>query len=234
MTALWGVGEQTARELQKLGLKTVGDIAQISRRTLERALGDALGAHLHALAHGIDDRTVVPNEAARSVGSEETFRRDLDSTEEIVREILRLSDRTAERLRAKGLCGRTVTLKVRFSNFKTITRSKTLGAEVDTTPAIYEVARGLFDKLDPARPRIRLLERRSPGSSPGLHGASSTSLLPMPVAASGRNGTTPPRPSTRSGTASGPTPLVLQLSCQTISIPSPHRRAVALKSIQCL
>ncbi len=155
--ALWGVGPQTQITLERLGLKTVGDLASISQRTLARAVGESLGAHLHALANGRDDRAVVPDEAARSVGSEETFSYDLDSPEEIAREILRLSDRTAERLRAKGLCGRTVTLKVRFSNFKTITRSKTLSVEIDTTPAIYEVARGLFDNLSRDRLRIRLL-----------------------------------------------------------------------------
>ena len=157
VTALWGVGPQTATILERLGLKTVGDLAQISERTLSRAVGESLGAHLHALASGHDDRSVVVDEPARSVGSEETFSYDLDSNEEIEREILRLSDRTAERLRAKNLCGRTITLKVRFSNFNTITRSKTLGAEVDTTPAIYEVARQLFEKLGKDRMRIRLL-----------------------------------------------------------------------------
>ncbi|MEA2434517.1 MAG: polymerase [Actinomycetota bacterium] len=157
VTALWGVGEQTGKELQRLGLKTVADIAGISRRTLERALGEALGSHLHHLAHGRDDRVVVAEEGTKSVGSEETFAHDLDSTTEIMREILRLSDRTAERLRSKGLCGRTVTLKVRFANFSTITRSRTVEAEVDTTPAVYEVAGSLFRKLDPNRPRIRLL-----------------------------------------------------------------------------
>ena len=157
VTALWGVGPQTATVLERLGLKTVGDLAQISQRTLSRAVGESLGAHLHSLASGYDDRAVVVDEPARSVGSEETFSYDLDSNEEIEREILRLADRTADRLRAKNLCGRTVTLKVRFSNFTTITRSKTLGAEVDTTPAIYEVAKQLFGKLGRDRMRIRLL-----------------------------------------------------------------------------
>ncbi|HJR44009.1 MAG TPA: DNA polymerase IV [Actinomycetota bacterium] len=155
--ALWGVGPQTSILLERLGLKTVGDLARISPRTLARAVGESLGAHLSALANGIDDREVVPDEPARSVGSEETFLQDLDAPEEISREILRLSDRTAERLRSKNLCGRTVTLKVRFSNFSTITRSKTLSVEVDTTPAIYEVARSLFEKIGQDRLRIRLL-----------------------------------------------------------------------------
>jgi DNA polymerase IV len=157
LRALWGVGEQTGEALRKLGLKTVGDVAGISRRTLERAVGDALGAHLFELSRGRDDRPVVPYEAAKSIGSEETFRRDLDDTAEILRELLRLSDRTADRLRAKGMCGRTVNIKVRFSNFKTITRARTLGAEIDTTAEIYEVAKDLYLKVDPDRPRIRLI-----------------------------------------------------------------------------
>lgn len=165
--ALWGVGPQTAITLERLGLKTVRDLAQISERTLARAVGEAVGAHLHSLAQGKDDRPVTPNEPVRSVGSEETFSYDLDSPAEIAREILRLSDRTAERLRAKNLCGRTVTLKVRFSNFTTLTRSKTLDAEVDTTPAIYEVAGALFAKVSQDRLRIRLLGVSVSGLSTG-------------------------------------------------------------------
>ncbi|MEA2453426.1 MAG: polymerase [Actinomycetota bacterium] len=157
VNALWGVGAATGEQLRRLGLHKVADIRAIGKRTMERAVGEAMGAHLHALANGIDDRVVVPHEAARSVGSEETFSADLDATEDILREILRLSDRTAGRLRAKGLCGRTVTLKVRFSNFSTITRSKTFGAELDAAAEIYEVAKALYLKLDPVRPRIRLL-----------------------------------------------------------------------------
>jgi DNA polymerase-4 len=165
--ALWGVGEQTEEMLRRLGLKTVGDVARIDKRTLERAVGDALGAHLHALANGIDERSVTPSEAAKSVGSEETFSRDLDHDDDIFREVLRLSDRTAARLRTKTMCGRTVTLKVRFSNFKTITRSQTLASEVDTGPEIYAVARSLYERLHPDRPRIRLLGVSISGLAPG-------------------------------------------------------------------
>jgi DNA polymerase-4 len=155
--ALWGVGAATGEVLRRLGLKTVGDIAAVSRRTLERAVGEALGAHLHTLALGFDDRDVVVNEPARSIGHENTFEADLDDRDQIMRELLRLSERTGSRLRSKSLCARTVTLKVRFSNFKTITRSKTPGAEFDTGPEIYGLVRALFLKLDPNRPRIRLL-----------------------------------------------------------------------------
>jgi DNA polymerase IV len=165
--ALWGVGAATGEVLHRLGLRTVGDLAAISRRTLERAVGDSLGAHLHNLANGIDDRPVVPDEPSKSVGSEETFSSDLDAPEEILREILRLAERTAGRLRAKGLCGRTITLKIRFSNFKTITRSKTLPEEVDSGAGIYHVAKELFEKLPLDRLRIRLLGVSVSGVIPG-------------------------------------------------------------------
>ena len=167
LTALWGVGEQTGDALRRLGLRTVGDVAALSKRTLERAIGEALGGHLHELANGRDERPVIPNEPARSVGSEETFARDIDTAEEVLRELLRLSDRTADRLRTKGLCGRTVTIKVRFSNFKTITRSRTLDHEVDTSFELYDVASSLYRKLDPERPRIRLLGVSVSGVAPG-------------------------------------------------------------------
>lgn len=167
VTALWGVGAQTGEQLRRLGLKTVADVGAVGKRTLERAVGEAMGAHLYALAHGIDDRDVTPHATARSVGSEATFSSDLDAPDDILREILRLADRTAGRLRAKDLCGRTVTLKVRFSNFSTITRSKTFDAELDAAAEIYEIARDLYLKLDPERPRIRLLGVAITGLAPG-------------------------------------------------------------------
>jgi DNA polymerase-4 len=167
VSALWGVGEQTGEALRRLGLKTVGDVARLGRRTLERAIGESMGAQLYRLANGIDARVVTPHEPARSIGSENTFSYDLDDTEEILREILRLSDRTASRLRAKGMCGRTVTLKVRYANFATITRSRTTGAELDTPAEIYALAGELYRKLDPERPRIRLLGVTVSGLAPG-------------------------------------------------------------------
>ena len=165
--ALWGVGAQTAQALKRLGLGTVGELARVSRRTLERAVGDGLGGHLYDLARGLDDRPVRPYEAPKSIGCENTFEVDLDSTEHVLREILRLSDRVASRLRAKGSCGRTVTLKVRYSNFKTITRSTTLAEEIDATAEIYSAARLLYAKLASDRARIRLLGVSLSGLAPG-------------------------------------------------------------------
>ncbi|MDQ3986921.1 MAG: DNA polymerase IV [Actinomycetota bacterium] len=167
VTALWGVGEQTAEALRRLGLKTVGDVARLSKRTLERSLGNAVGAHLHELANGIDDRQVTPYEPAKSVGSENTYEHDLDNEDDVLREVLRLAERTAGRLRAKRLCARTVTLKIRFSNFKTITRSKTLAEATASGTELYEVARDLYLRLSPERPRIRLLGVAGTGLVPG-------------------------------------------------------------------
>jgi DNA polymerase-4 len=101
------------------------------------------------------------------VGSEETFAVDLDAPDEILREVLRLAERTAGRLRAKGLCGRTVTLKVRFSSFKTVTRSQTLPEEIDSGADIYRVARELFGKIPLDRPRVRLIGVIVSGVVPG-------------------------------------------------------------------
>jgi DNA polymerase-4 len=167
VTALWGVGEQTAETLHRLGLVTVGDVARMPERALGRALGPALGELLYRLARGLDDSPVKPYESPKSVGSEETFDADLDDTEAILKEVLRLSDRSAARLRAKGLCARTVILKVRFTNFKTITRRATLAEETDAAPEIYGVAKKLYRRLGLDHPRVRLLGVAVSGLAPG-------------------------------------------------------------------
>jgi DNA polymerase-4 len=155
--ALWGVGEQTAGALERLGVRTVGDIKALPDGVLERAFGPGPAAHLLALAHGEDDRHVVPYEPAKQVSAEQTFERDLDAPDHIKREMLRLSDRVAQRLRSSGSSARTVTIKVRFSDFKTITRSRTLAAPTDGAAKIYAAARDLYALLRLHRPRIRLL-----------------------------------------------------------------------------
>jgi DNA polymerase-4 len=159
--ALWGVGTETASVLKRFGLRTIGDVACLPQSSLERALG-SLGGHIARLARGVDDRGVVADSPRKSMGAEETFERDLTDTGEILRFLLKLSDRVASRLRARGISGQTVTLKVRFSNFTTITRSVTLPAEVDGTRSIYLVVRDLISRVlsgggASGHPRIRLL-----------------------------------------------------------------------------
>ncbi|MGI8683308.1 MAG: DNA polymerase IV [Mycobacteriales bacterium] len=169
--ALWGVGERTGETLVRLGLRTVGDLAHTPVGTLQRALGSAVGSHLAALAWGRDERRVVAHEPDKSVGAEETFGRDVDDPAVIHRELLRLSDRTAERLRATGQRGRTISIKVRFADFATITRSRTLADPTDVGREIFDTARSLFDALGLQRARLRLVGVRVEGirAADGAH-----------------------------------------------------------------
>jgi DNA polymerase-4 len=161
--ALWGVGERTAEALGRLGLRTVADIAHTPVTTLVRGLGEATGRHLHALAWGRDERRVVASVPERSIGSEETFPRDVDDARYVHRELLRLAERTASRARSQGMAGRTVVLKVRFADFTTITRSRTLRERTDVTREIHATARDLFDGLALDRARLRLVGVRLEG-----------------------------------------------------------------------
>jgi len=164
--ALWGVGERTEERLHRLGLHTVGELAHIPVPTLTRALGPALGRHLHDLAWGRDDRRVQPDEPDRSIGAEETFASDVDDPAVIRRELLRLAERTAARLRATSQAGRTVVLKLRFADFATITRSRTLPDPTDVGFEVYDVAASLYAALGLQRARIRLVGVRVEGLSP--------------------------------------------------------------------
>ncbi len=161
--ALWGVGERTEESLTRLGLRTVADIAHTPVETLRRALGDSSGSHLHALAWGRDERSVVRQQREKSIGSDETFAYDVDDPVVIHRELLRLADRTAARVRSAGMMGRTVSIKVRFADFTTITRAKTLREPTDVSREIYATARSLFDALGLQRARIRLVGVRMEG-----------------------------------------------------------------------
>ena len=158
---LWGVGDKTAARLHQLGLRTVGDLAHTEASVLKRALGSVAGARLHAMAWGEDDRRVTarrgPDEPEHSLGADETFRRDTDDPAVVLRELLRLSTKVAARMRSAGVSGRTVTLKVRFSDFTTITRARTLRDTTSVSPEIYATAADLFTGLGLQRARIRLV-----------------------------------------------------------------------------
>ena len=155
--ALWGVGERTERELHRLGLRTVGDLARTPLASLISLLGEASARHLSALAHGRDERTVRPGVAERSVGAEETFAVDIADVAAIRRELLRLAERVGRRTRKAGMAGRTVAIKVRYDDFTTITRSRTMPDRTDVTRTIYEVAVDLLDGLVPLRSPLRLV-----------------------------------------------------------------------------
>jgi len=166
VAALWGVGVRTEEQLTQLGLRSVGQVANTPLPTLQRALGPALGAHLHALSWGKDQRVVVPHEPEKSIGSEETFSSDVDDPAVVSRELLRLSERTAGRLRSAGALSRTVSIKVRFHDFTTLTRSRTLRVSTDVGQEIFEVASQLYDALGLDRARIRLVGVRAEGLVP--------------------------------------------------------------------
>jgi len=161
--ALQGVGERTEAVLQRLGLHTVADLAHTPTGTLRRALGDATGAHLHALAWGHDPRPVLAVQEEKSIGAEETFARDVDDPAVVLRELLRVSERVAARVRSADLVGRTVVLKVRFADFSTITRSRTLPERTDVARIVYLTARELYLALGLDRARIRLVGVRMEG-----------------------------------------------------------------------
>ena len=155
--ALWGVGEKTAETLGRLGVRTVGDLGRTPVWVLARLMGEQHARDLRDLARGVDDRTVVPYEAPKSVSHEETFDRDLDDQRELLREVLSLSQRVAARLREDGFRARTVTLKIRLANFTTLTRSRTLASASDVAADLYQVVGELFAALPGARRRVRLL-----------------------------------------------------------------------------
>ena len=164
--ALWGVGEKTAEQLSRLGLVTVSDIANTPVKTLARVIGQAAAEHLYELAWGRDPRTVTPNQAEKSIGAERTFESDIDDPEEILAQILDLSNKVAKRLRAANYFSRTITIKVRFADFTSVTRSKSLPSSTDLATDIYATSKSLFEAMHLQRARIRLVGVRATGLVP--------------------------------------------------------------------
>jgi DNA polymerase IV len=153
---LWGVGPVTLERLRRLGIRTVADLAAIDESAVIASLGRANGAHLLNLSRAIDDRPVEVDREYKSVGHEETFAHDLHDPAELDRELVRLCDAVASRLRHANTGARTLTLKVRFAGFETITRSTTRAEPVDTGPAMVAALRPLLDRIDPTA-GVRLL-----------------------------------------------------------------------------
>ena len=164
--AMWGVGAKTAERLHNLGISTIGDLAHTPRGGLRRTFGPHAGGMLRELAWGRDGRHVVVSEPERSIGSQETFGADSDSAAVIRRELLRMADKTAGRMRQASLVGRTVTISVRFADFAESTRSITLPSATDVTDEIYAAALGLYERLKLDRPRIRRVGVRVEGLMP--------------------------------------------------------------------
>ncbi len=154
--ALWGVGPATARRLDGLGVTTIGELARIPEDTLCRSVGVANGHQLAELARGEDARRVEATREVKSVGHEETFAVDIDTHSGLHRHVVRMADAVGTRLREAGLAGRTITVKVRYGDRATITRSHTVAAPLDSPRALAAVAGALLDAVDVA-PGVRLL-----------------------------------------------------------------------------
>ncbi|UOQ55759.1 DNA polymerase IV [Leucobacter allii] len=158
--AMWGVGQATARALESRAIRTVADLAAEPLPALERIIGKASARKLHDLSHGRDARAVETRRVEKSIGHEETFPRDVVDPAVLQRELLRLATRTGERLRAAGLEARTVSIKVRWESFETVTRSRTLAEPTNATRRISATARELFAALPGSRP-VRLIGVRA-------------------------------------------------------------------------
>lgn len=163
VSALWGVGERTREVLARWGITTVAQLAASDVVEVQRAVGAASGAHLHALAWGRDPRRVTPSHTEKSIGAETTFVEDTADRAVLERQLLALADRTAGQLRERGLAARTVAIKVRTSDFRTVSRSRTPASPVDSALEIHEIARDLLRGVDLGGFEVRLVGVRAEG-----------------------------------------------------------------------
>jgi DNA polymerase-4 len=157
VTALWGVGERTADTLHRLGIRTVRDLAETPVDTLRRSVGTAAAEHLSALSQGIDPRPVQPDEVEKSISADRTLDTDLTEEADVRRELLRLAEEVGSRVRARGFAARTIGIKIRFADFRTVTRARTLLTWTAATSDIFDTALELYRSLHLDRPRIRLV-----------------------------------------------------------------------------
>lgn len=164
--ALWGVGERTEAALARWGITTVAQLADSEVDTIRRAVGKVAGEHLYDLAWGRDPRPVQPGREEKSVGAEETFAADVADLTVVQAKALELADRCAARLRRQGLVARTVAIKVRTSDFRTLSRARTLTTPTDVGREIYLAARGLLAGVDLGGLPVRLIGVRTEGLSP--------------------------------------------------------------------
>ncbi|HET9060204.1 MAG TPA: DNA polymerase IV [Acidimicrobiales bacterium] len=154
--ALWGVGPAAQERLGRLGVATVEQLARVPLEALVGALGKANGRLLHDLSWGRDDRPVVGERAVKSIGHEETYEADIVDREMLARRLVAMADEVAGKVRSNGLMARTVTLKLRYANFATVTRSHTFSSPQDTGPTLWRCAKTLLDGLE-LRAGVRLL-----------------------------------------------------------------------------
>lgn len=154
---LWGAGPKALERFRRLGCATIGDAASLDRDVLVRTFGDSMGDRFHRLSRGVDDRPVVPDHIRKSLGKETTFGEDVADRRVVERTLLDLTEQVAALLRRKGLAGATVTVKLRWEGFETVTRQRTLESPVNTVEKIWPVARELLQSADRPRRRVRLV-----------------------------------------------------------------------------
>lgn len=153
---LWGIGKKTEETLRPLGVSTVGDLARMDASVLIKLLGKH-GGHIWKLANGIDPREVAPATETKSVGNEHTFERDINDRQLLLDTLMALSENVSRRMRKKGLKGKTITLKIRFEDFKTYTRSDTQSVPTNFTEDIYRRAAEKIQTYDFSRRPVRLI-----------------------------------------------------------------------------
>lgn len=156
ITKLWGVGKKTADLLISKGIKTIGMLANLHPDILECHLGK-LGPHLHQLAHGLDNRQVELSSGVKSVGNETTFKEDTTDIDFLEATLLRLAEQVGRRLRKADLLGRTISIKLRYANFKTITRAKTINYNTNSSQILYEIGLELLRNTNLYNKSFRLI-----------------------------------------------------------------------------
>ena len=145
VSRIWGVGAKGEKRLHDMGIRTIGQIAALPEKTLSDRFGE-MGRHIWQLAHGEDDRTVVPDREAKSVSTETTFAQDIGDRSVLRVWLLDLVDHLASRLRHEGIWARTIDVKIRNSDFRTVTRSTTLSEATNLTNIIWKAAADLFER----------------------------------------------------------------------------------------
>jgi DNA polymerase-4 len=176
VTVLWGVGARTAEPLRRLGIRTVSDLADTPVETLRRAVGAAVADHLSALAHGVDERVVQNRDVEKSISSDRTLDVDLTTEVEVVEELFRQSVDVSGRLRSREFSARTVGIKIRFADFRTVTRVRTLPGWTNSTATIHQAAVELYRSLELDQPRVRLVGVKAENLRPATQGGDQLTL----------------------------------------------------------
>jgi DNA polymerase-4 len=157
---LWGIGPKTDAALKKMGIETIGDLTGLSLEKLMECFGDSYGRYLYRASRGIDESPLVTEWEPKSMSREITFQRDIGEWQEIARNIAAIVKEVAADLKRSGYRTRNVTLKIRFSDFETLTRAKTM---TEPTDSEEEIRRAAFDCLKriPLKKRVRLIGVRA-------------------------------------------------------------------------